>query len=199
MVGELVHGDVQAPAAYHPALVHWILGLVSQGYELVVVLERGKVESRGPSDQLPCDFLDRLQLFGESGHLRSARSPVESAHSHVDRMNRPSTQYLDDGVPGLLELQGVAHFIGILGATLGHGEGALVTQEVRRVEKEHVQYVALDPFSAVQEPAQGPERFRQGDSQHRFQGVASTHLVSHRANPANPRGDVRHLGDRPAS
>ncbi len=79
MLGELVHGDVQAPAGHQPALVHRIVGLVPQGHELVIVLERREVQTGRPADELSGDFLDRLQLFGERGHLGRTRNPVETA------------------------------------------------------------------------------------------------------------------------
>ena len=81
-----------------------------------------------------------------------------------------------------------------LGVVAGHREGALVAEEVGRVEHEDVQRVALDPLAAVEQPAQRAELPRRPRRRGASSAWHGAHLVGDRADAADPRGDVGHLG-----
>jgi hypothetical protein len=66
-------------------------------------------------------------------------------------MDLASTYDRHDGIAGLLHPQAAFHPVGMV---LGQAQGILVAQEIRRVQHERVQYVALDPLAAVQQAAQ---------------------------------------------
>ncbi len=79
-----------------------------------------------------------------------------------------------------------------------HVDGRLVAEEVGSVQHVHVQGVALDPFPAVDQFAKLTDRIGDGHTEGILDGVDRTGLVRHRADPADPRGDVRRLHERPA-
>jgi hypothetical protein len=76
---------------------------------------------------------------------------------------------------------------------------ALVAEEVRRVEHEDVQRVALDPLAAVEEPAERPQLAPDLDAADLLHRLHGAHLVGDGADAADPRGDVGHLGERAAA
>ena len=57
----------------------------------------------------------------------------------------------------------------------------------------NVQRVALDPFAAIEQPAQGADRLADLDAEHILDRVHAAHLVSDRADPADAGDDVEHL------
>jgi hypothetical protein len=81
----------------------------------------------------------------------------------------------------------------------GHVDAAFVAEEVGRVQQVDVQHVAFDPLAAVQQPAQCVDRLGHRDAAGVLDGPARAHLVGDRADPADPRGDVRRLGVAPAA
>jgi hypothetical protein len=77
-----------------------------------------------------------------------------------------------------------------------HLERARVAEEVGGVEEEHVQRVALDPLAAVQEAAQRADRLGHLDAARRLDRRHRAGLVGDRADAADARGEVGHLGVR---
>ena len=61
-----------------------------------------------------------------------------------------------------------------------------------------VQHVALDPFAAVDQPAQIGDRLRDLPAQRGLHGLAGAHDVGDRTDAADPRGDVRGVTERAA-
>ena len=53
--------------------------------------------------------------------------------------------------------------------------------------------MALDPFAAIKQPPQFAKRPRDGCPERILHGVHCAHLVGHRADAADARGDVRRL------
>lgn len=74
-----------------------------------------------------------------------------------------------------------------------------MTQEVRKVQQEDVQRVTVDPLAAVQQPAQLHDFRVHRHAAGIFDGIARTHLVRHRADPADPRGQVGRFGMSPST
>jgi hypothetical protein len=101
-------------------------------------------------------------------------------------MARPPSK-LEDRVAGLLQLQPLAHHIGVV---LGHVDRALVAEEVRRVQHIDVQRVAFDPFAAIEQPTQFAHLRRHADTERILHRVHSAHLVGDRTDAADARGDV---------
>jgi hypothetical protein len=81
----------------------------------------------------------------------------------------------------------------------GHLDRPLVAQEVRRVQQEDVQRMALDPLPAVEKPAQQPQLLRDRDTAGVLDRQAGAHLVGDRADSADARRDVRRLRPGPAA
>ncbi len=102
-------------------------------------------------------------------------------------MDRPSTDHLHDPVAGLLEVQHLGHQLGLV---TGDRDPGVDAEEVGCVEERHVQHVALDPLAAVEQAPQVADRPVDGHAGEAFDRVGGAHLVRHRADPADPRGDV---------
>ena len=99
-------------------------------------------------------------------------------------------------VAGLLHVQRALDQFAVI---LGELDRARVAQEVRGVEHEHVQRVALDPLAAVEKPPQRPDLRADVDAAGVFHRVHARRLVGDGADPADARGDVRRLGEVPAA
>src|SRR5208337_173375 len=97
-------------------------------------------------------------------------------------MSGAATQNLQQSVADLLQAQSSLDLLGVVSR---HGDGALVPQEIRRVQKVDVQGVALNPFATIEQAAQGANLGRRSNSQSRFDGVHRAHLVGHRADAAD--------------
>jgi hypothetical protein len=102
----------------------------------------------------------------------------------------------DDRVASLLHAEAALDDLAVVAR---HGDRALVPEEVRRVQHEHVQGVALDPLAAVDQPAQRADLLVDGDAAGVLHRGARAHLVRDRADPADACGDVGRLGVAPAA
>ena len=56
-----------------------------------------------------------------------------------------------------------------------------------------VQRVALDPFAAIEQPAQGADRRVDLDAERILDGMYAAHLIGDRTDPADAGDDVEHL------
>ena len=97
-------------------------------------------------------------------------------------MDLPAADNRDDGIAGLLESQAELHDVLVIGR---HVHGALVPEEVGCVEQEHVEDVALDPLTAIEQPSQCPQLAADRSTKRILHGVHGAHLVGHRANAAD--------------
>src|SRR5208337_3415044 len=102
-------------------------------------------------------------------------------------MSGAATQNLQQSVADLLQAQSSLDLLGVVSR---HGDGALVPQEIRRVQKVDVQGVALNPFATIEQAAQGTNLRRRSNSQGGFNGVHRAHLVCHRADAADASYNV---------
>ena len=99
-------------------------------------------------------------------------------------------------MPGLLQRQPA---LDGRGRVPGQLDGAVVAEEVGRVEHVDVERVALDPLAAVEEAAEHPDRLGQLDAADVLDRVDRARLVGDRADPADPGGDVRRLEEGAAA
>ena len=106
-------------------------------------------------------------------------------------MDRPPADQLHDLVPDLLELEPALDDRRVITREV---DGVLVAEEVGCMEQVHVEGVTLDPLAAIQEPAELVQRSVHGNAARGFDGVACTHLVGDRADPAYARSDVGRFG-----
>ena len=67
------------------------------------------------------------------------------------------------------------------------------------MEHEDVKHVALDPFPAIKEAAQAPDRAFDSHPNRVLDRLAARHLVGDGTNAAYTRRDVRHFGVRAAA
>ena len=157
----------------------------------MVVVEVGVLEAGHPVHCGQRVVAGPAQRLDERAQLRPARYQVESADLHVDRVDRPAAEQGQQFVARLLDRKAALDDRPVIAGQLHR---ARVPEEVRRVQQVDVQRVALDPFAAVQQPAQVGE----GTVHSGLTGVldrgARRHLVRHRADPAHPGGDVGYLG-----
>jgi hypothetical protein len=100
----------------------------------------------------------------------------------------------DQLVAGLLDLEPLLDHRAVVA---GHRDAALVAEEVRRVQQEHVQRVALEPLAAVDQPAEQPDPLIDLNAAGVLDRRTGAHLIGDRADAADPRGDVRRLGVAP--
>ena len=70
-----------------------------------------------------------------------------------------------------------------------------VAEKIGRVQHVDVQGVALDPFAAIDQPAQSAQLARRRHAARVLHGVDSAHLVRDRADAADARGDVGRFGE----
>ena len=164
---------------------------MAEGDQLIVALVVGKIEACDPSDGLQGRVARPLHLFGQRLKLAAGRDSVEAAHTHIDRMDLAPAEQGQDLVAGLLQRQPAPHRIAVVAR---HVDGALVAEEVGRMQHVDMQGVALDPFAAVEQPAKVAQGACDLNAQGLLHRVNRTHLVRHRADAADPRGDVRRLG-----
>jgi len=183
-------GERQARARRHGAPLDRVGSGPAQREHVRLARVIGEVE---PGD--PCCRGQRVierpaQRVGERGELGPGGRPVEAADADVDGVNGPAADQFHDGVPGLLERQAALHDVA---PGRGHLDSAAVTEEIRRVQEVDVQRMALDPFPAVQQPAQVGDRSLDGDAAGVLDRLARAHLVGDRADAADPGRDVRRL------
>ena len=93
-----------------------------------------------------------------------------------------------DRVAGLLQAQGQLDEVAAIAC---HLDGAVVAEEVGRMEHRRVQHVALDPLAAVDEPAHQPHLLGEIHPTHVLHRVARARDVGDRADAADARRDVR--------
>ena len=118
------------------------------------------------------------------------RHLVEAANPHIDGMDLPAAEQAHDLVAGLLQPQAALHLVGVV---LGHADGVFVAEKVGRVQQINVQRVALDPFAAVDQPAQVADGAADFDAAGVLHGMAGAHLIGDRTDAADAGGDVGRL------
>ena len=109
-------------------------------------------------------------------------------------MDSPAPDGLHDQVACALEAEATVHRAPVPPGQLDRVGAA---EEVGCVEKVYVESVALDPFAAVEQAAQGGDPLVDGDTEGVLHGRAGTHLVGHGADATDPRRYVRGLGEVP--
>ena len=159
-------------------------------------MEVGELEPGCPGHGVQCQVQRDTELLGQGRHLGPGRCPVEAAHPDVDRMDRPAADQFHDRVSGLLQRQPTLDQ-SASAALPCEVERAGVAEEVGRVQQVDVQRVTFDPLSAVEQPAKIGDRSGDLDPAGRLDRQACAHLVGHRADPADARGDVGRLGVPP--
>ena len=131
---------------------------------------------------------------------RRARRPapvrwqaVEAADAKVDGVDGPAADELDELVADFLEIEAPLNDRPVVGRQL---DGAVVAEEIGRMEQVDVQRVALDPLAAVDEATEVSERAVHGDPAERLDGVGGAHLVGDGADATDSSGDVQGFGER---
>ena len=135
-----------------------------------------------------------LEIVNESLELPFGWRPVETAHPGVDRVDFSSSHRGDDVVSNLLEPQAQLDLIRIV---LRHVDGRFVAQEVGSVEQEHMEAVALDPLTAVDESAESIDPRGHLDPEGILHRVDRRGLVADGAYATDARRDVGSLGEVP--
>ena len=128
------------------------------------------------------------QVLGHRREVGGGRHRVETADADVDRMDRPAADDLLESVPRFLQRQSALDGVAVRAR---HGNDIGGPEEVRGVQHVHVQRVAVNPLPAVQQPAQGEEFVRQRHTTGILDRVAGAGLIGHRADAADPCGDIR--------
>ena len=167
-----------------------------QRHELIVALEVWEIETGGPAHRVEGRLARPFQPLGKRFEFALARRAVEAADPHIDRMDLASAEQRHDLVAGLLQRQPALHDIAVVAR---HLDRAGVAEEVGRVQHVDVQRVALDPFAAIEQPPEIAQRPRNGDAERVFHRMHRAHLIGDRADAADARGDVGHLGEGAAA
>ena len=184
-------GNAGPELARDDAVLDRVLGGLAQRQHFVVEFEVGEIEPGHPLDGRQRVVQRAAQLLGQRRELRPARHRIEPAQAHVDRMDRPPADEFHQRIAGLLQSQPTLDDLALVS---GHGDRVRIAEEVRRVQQIDVQHVAVDPFAAVQQPAQCHQFRVDRDAAGVFDRVARADLVGDRADPADPGGEVRRLG-----
>ncbi len=193
---ELLGTDVETHGRHEPAASDRVLTGMAEGGQLARPLVIGEVEPGNPLNRLEGEVARPLQSRCERTELGLRRHPVEPADPHVDGVDRSTADQLDELVADLLQIEAALHDLAV---SCGQLDGAVVPEEVGSVQQIDVQRVALDPFPAVQQPAQVGERAIDGDAARRLDRIARAHLVRDRADSADAGGDVGRFGVGPAA
>ena len=106
----------------------------------------------------------------------------------------PTTERDQQSVTRLTCGQSALNQRGMVG---GHVDRALVAKEIGCVQEVEVQRMALDPFAAVHQAAQLADRSVDRDPARLLHREAGARLVGDRADAADARRDVGHLGEVP--
>ena len=102
-------------------------------------------------------------------------------------MDRAAAEDIEDVVADLLELEPALDDVAMVP---GEVDRARVPEEIRRMEQIDVERVALDPFAAVEQAAQRPDRVVDHHPAGALDRLAGTHLICHRADPTDSSGDI---------
>ena len=188
---ERVDGNVEPGARHQASLVERILVRVTQRDELVVLLEVGKRETGGPAHRILRRRHAPFEIRAQRVEFAAPRQSVETAHAHVDGVDFATADERHEIVADLLQAQPLAHEFRMVA---GHFDRAFVAEKIRRVQHVDVQHVALDPFAAIDEPAQRAQRTVDADAEDVLHRVHRAHLVGDGADAADARGDVGRLG-----
>ncbi|HKM61147.1 MAG TPA: hypothetical protein VJY39_01525, partial [Acidisphaera sp.] len=137
-----------------------------------------------------------LEVFGDLGQLAQRGHAVEAPGADADRMDFAPAEDAHQLVAGLLQRQAGAHALAVI---LRHADAVRIAEEVRRVQHQHVQRMALDPFAAVDQPPQRAQLAADGHAERILDRVRGAHLVGDRADAADAGDDVRQLGVGPAA
>ena len=192
----LVGRDVEAAARHEPAPLERVVLGVGEGHELVVLVELGEVEPARPAHGLERELARLLQPLGQAAQLPLGGRPPEASQAYVDRVHLAAADESDDRVARLLHTEAELDDLAVVA---GHGHRALVSEEVRRVQHEHMQHVALDPLAAIDQAPQLADRAVDRDAAGVLDRGARAHLVGHGADAADARSDVGRLGVAPAA
>ncbi len=169
------------------ALVEAVFDRVLDGDVQRIALELGRFE-RGDEFQRclrerQC-FSQRLTQRLDAFPARCLRKPADA---HRYRVDCPAADQFHDLVAGPLESERLLHDRLVVA---GHGDRALVAQEVRGVEHVYMEGMALDPFAPVEELAQRSNLWIDFDLEQVLEGHRRAHLVGDRADAADSGGDV---------
>ena len=188
--------DVQATVGDDPPPLDRVRPRLGERDELALDGALGEVEPSRPAHGLERGLPCPLQRVDERPQLPPRRRPVEAADADVDRVDLAAADQREHLVARLLQRQPPLD-----GRRLVPGEldGAVVAEEVGRVEHVDVERVALDPLSAVEDAAERPERPGQLDAADVLDRVDRARLVRDRADAADAGGDVRRLEARAAA
>jgi len=115
---------------------------------------------------------------------------VESARPHIDRVDLAPAQHAQHLVAGLLQRQALAHHVAM---RRSHLDAVGKAEEIGRMQHDDMESVALDPFTAIDEPPQRAELAFNLDAEGRLDGMHRTHLVGDGADAANARHDIGRL------
>src|SRR5262249_11685559 len=124
------------------------------------------------------------------------RRLVEATDPDVDRVDFASADDAHQFVAGLLQRETLPDYLGVV---LGHLERALVAEEVGRVQHVDMEGVALDPFAAVEQPAERTDLTADRDPKCILHRMDRAHLIGDRANAADAGSYVRCLSVRAAA
>src|SRR6266702_6751546 len=185
--------NIQTLIRNQHSLVKGILVRVPKSHELIVLLKVRERQLRHPAHRLQRYLTSQLELLHQRPELLFFRNLVKPAHAHIDRMDLSSADERHDGIARLLHLQSAFDEIGII---LRHAYRVGIAEKVRRVQHVDVQGMALDPFAAVEQPAQGAQLSLNGYAEGMLHRVYGAHLVSDRADAADTRGDIGSLAIR---
>ncbi len=188
--------DVEAAARDDTAFVEGVFAGMAQRHELVIAPALGKIEPRRPAHGFERRVARPFQLLGQRGEFGAARDLVEAPDPHIDRVDLAPAQQRHDLIADLLELQAAAHRVAMIAREI---DGALIAEEIRRMQHIDVEHVALDPFAAIEQAPQVAQRAVHADAEGVLHGVDRAHLVGDRANAADAGGDVRRLGEGAAA
>src|ERR1039458_7988670 len=103
-------------------------------------------------------------------------------------MNFPAAHQGHDPVAGLFQTQAPLHDRLMV---TRHGDGVGIAEEIRRVQHVHVKCMALNPFSAVEQPSQQPYGWVDSDTESTLDGVYGAHLIRDGTDSADAGHNVR--------
>jgi len=134
----VMHIDIDALAGHNAAFTKGVLLWMPQSHKLVVSLEIGKLQVDEVADRFQCSVPCPDKLREQRFQFAGCRCPVEATDFYIDGMYLPAADGAQDRIPDLFHPQSAPHQFGML---LSHGDRVGITQEIGRMQHEHVQAV----------------------------------------------------------
>ncbi len=173
--------DVNGVAPFQRILI------VVQADKCVGLVKVRKLQCCGPGDGVDGVLQGIGEIVTQCVEGAGARRGGKAADANADRVNGPPAEAFDQRIAGFFHFESAFDKVFVIDR---HGHRAVVAEKIGCVEHKHMQRVALDPLSAVQQPAQRSNGGGGCHAESVFQGPHGAHLIGDGADAADTGDDI---------